>query len=117
MGASRTTPPKSSAQPAGAHVALLRGINVGGRKLLPMKDLARLFEGTGCRDVSTYIQSGNVIFRAGAPLLAKLPATLERAIADRFGLRVPVVIRSAAELQRLARDNPFLTAGAKIESL
>jgi hypothetical protein len=51
---------------AGIHVALLRGINVGGRNKLPMKSLAALFAEVGCDDVQTYIQSGNVVFRASA---------------------------------------------------
>ena len=46
------------------HVALLRGINVGGKNPLPMKDLAQMFAGAGCANVRTYIQSGNVIFEA-----------------------------------------------------
>ena len=51
------------------HVALLRGINVGGKNVLPMKDLAEMFADAGCTNVRTYIQSGNVIFEApaGAP--------------------------------------------------
>ena len=49
----------------GANVALLRGINVGGRNKLPMADLAAMFREEGCDDVRTYIQSGNVVFRAG----------------------------------------------------
>jgi uncharacterized protein (DUF1697 family) len=102
---------------AEAHVALLRGINVGGKNLLPMKELVQLFDAAGCRNPSTYIQSGNVIFDAAPSMVARLSATLERAIADRFGLRVPVVLRSAAELERLARANPFLTGRAEIDSL
>ena len=47
------------------HVALLRGINVGGKNLLPMQHLARMFQDAGCDEVRTYIQSGNVIFKAG----------------------------------------------------
>ena len=48
----------------GFHIALLRGINVGGKNILPMKDLVTIFSGAGCGDVRTYIQSGNVVFRA-----------------------------------------------------
>lgn len=67
------------------HVALLRGINVGGKNIVPMKDLAALFEAAGCRDVTTYIQSGNVIFTAPASVLKKLPATVSNGLADFLG--------------------------------
>lgn len=96
----------------GAYVALLRGINVGGRNLLPMKDLNALFVAAGCDDVATYIQSGNVIFRADPALAARLPDAVEKSVLDRFGFRVPVVIRTGADLERVARSNPFLVAEA-----
>ncbi len=56
-------------------MALLRGVNVGGKNLLPMKDLSRLFEEAGCANVRTYIQSGNVLFSASPAKAAKLPGT------------------------------------------
>ena len=58
------------------HVALLRGVNVGGKNMLPMKNLAAMFATAGCRDVATYIQSGNVVFNAPAAVLKKLPAAI-----------------------------------------
>ena len=79
-------------------VAFLRGINVGGNKLLPMKGLAELCTAAGCGDVQTYIQSGNVVFSAPKPLLAKFPAVLAAAILKKFKFEVPVVVRSAEEL-------------------
>ncbi len=91
------------------HAALLRGINVGGKNMLPMKDLAEMFVKAGCRDVVTYIQSGNVVFSAPAVVLKKLPQTISLAIAERFGHRVPVVIRSRDDLAVVVRNNPFLT--------
>ena len=94
------------------HVALLRGINVGGKNPLPMKDLTAMFVAAGCREVVTYIQSGNVVFEASAALATKVSAVIERAIATRHGHRVPVVMRSAVELAAVARDNPFLSKGA-----
>lgn len=90
------------------HAALLRGINVGGKNMLPMKDLAELFTKAGCRDVVTYIQSGNVVFEAPAAILKKLPQTIAQKIADQFGHTVPVVIRSHEELAAVIRDNPYL---------
>ena len=99
------------------HVALLRGINVGGKNMLPMKDLAAMFTNAGCASVSTYIQSGNVVFEASPALSRRVPALIEKVIADRFGYQVPVVTRSGAELGKIVRGNPFLEAGADIGTL
>jgi uncharacterized protein (DUF1697 family) len=91
-----------------AHVALLRGINVGGKNSLPMKVLAAMFVKSGCEDVSTYIQSGNVIFRAESALAEKLPGVIGAAIKKRFGFEPPMVLRSRDELRKVADGNPFL---------
>jgi len=93
---------------ATAHVALLRGINVGGKNGLPMQSLRALFADAGCSDVRTYIQSGNVIFRASPSLARRIPAVIEQAISDQFGLRVPVVTRTTAGLRDVVIGNPFL---------
>lgn len=90
------------------HVALLRGVNVGGRNRLPMKDLAAMFAALECRDVATYIQSGNVVFRAPAATVRDLPVQLTRRLAKQLGIDVPVVLRSARELDGVVRGNPFL---------
>jgi len=87
-------------------IALLRGINVGGRNKLPMKELAALFTASGCADVRTYIQSGNVLFRAERA--GRIAERIAADIAQRFGYRVPVVVRAAAELRRVVDGNPFL---------
>jgi len=89
------------------HVALLRGINVGGKNILSMKDLARMFGEAKCTNVFTYIQSGNVIFEtsAGPEKIAELvQAKIER----QFGYRVPMVLRTREQLLKTIRDNPFL---------
>ena len=95
------------------HVALLRGINVGGKNMLPMKELADIFAKAGCADVTTYIQSGNVLFSADSKVVAGLAATISHQIEQRFGLRIPVVLRSAAELTAAIQNNPFLRADAE----
>jgi len=91
------------------HVALLRGINVGGKNRLPMKSLSALFTDARCTDVQTYVQSGNVTFGATPSLARRIPAVIENAIADQFGLRVPIVTRTAAELHAAAKGNPFVS--------
>jgi len=103
--------------PLPTHVALLRGINVGGRNLLPMKELVQLFETAGCVDVATYIQSGNVVFSTPAARLAGFEAAMAAAIEKRFGLKVPVVLRSAQELAAVLKRNPFLARGPDPKAL
>ncbi|MGH9694219.1 MAG: DUF1697 domain-containing protein, partial [Bryobacteraceae bacterium] len=94
---------------ASIHLALLRGINVGGKNCLPMKDLAEIFAQAGCADVRTYIQSGNVVFRATPAVAEPLSARITELIARRFGYKIPVVLRTAAQLSAAIRDNPFLS--------
>ena len=64
---------------AGDLSALLRGVNVGGKNKLPMKDLAEMFSTAGCKEVRTFIQSGNVVFKAPASLAKKVPGLARRA--------------------------------------
>jgi uncharacterized protein (DUF1697 family) len=94
------------------HIALLRGINVGGKNVLPMKALAAMFADIGCTDVRTYIQSGNVVYRAGTSLAGRVPDLVSRAIQKTAGLTVPVVTRTSDDLHDVARRNPFLHPGA-----
>jgi uncharacterized protein (DUF1697 family) len=88
-------------------VALLRAINVGGRNGLPMKTLVEMFESLGCRNVRTYIQSGNVVFEASDTLHRRLPKAVTEAIQKQCGFSVPVVTRSEAELATVARAHAF----------
>lgn len=99
------------------HVALLRGVNVGGKNVLPMKDLAALFAEAGCGDVRTYIQSGNVVFTAKTAIARRVPDQIAKAISRDFGLTVPVVTRTADELRRVVKANPFLRAGVDAKEL
>lgn len=95
----------------GRRVALCRGVNVNGRRLA-MTDLAAAFERAGCREVETYIQSGNVVFAGGEPAEDRLVARLRAAITEASGLDVPLVVRTAAELAAVVSDNPFLAGPA-----
>jgi uncharacterized protein (DUF1697 family) len=106
----KPTPSRSSALPI--HVALLRGINVGGKNKLPMAELVQLFTAAGCAQVQTYIQSGNVVFAASPATAQRVPAKVSAAIAARLGLRVPIVLRRADELRAVVARNPLLKAGA-----
>ena len=99
------------------HVALLRGVNVGGKNMLPMKALVEMFAAAGCAEVTTYIQSGNVVFCAEDKLAKTLGGVIALQIEKQFGLKVPVVLRTAAELEAVVRGNPFLKAGVAEEML
>jgi uncharacterized protein (DUF1697 family) len=92
---------------------MLRGINVTGHNRIRMEDLRALVAGLGHSDVSTYIQSGNVIFRGpeGADP-ATIARGLEAAIAAELGLDVAVLLRSREELAAVTGSNPFLAGGA-----
>ena len=94
-------------------LALLRGVNLAGRNRVSMPELRSALESLGLEDVVTYIQSGNVVFRSGsAGGRQKLPAAIEGAIAERFGIDVIVMLRTPAELAKVAAGNPFLHGGA-----
>lgn len=94
------------------YVALLRGINVGGNRILPMKDLTAIFTGLGCADVQTFIQSGNVVFSASAALAKGLPAQAHKAIEAKSGFSVPIALRSATEMAAIVKGNPYAKSAA-----
>ncbi len=90
-------------------VAILRGINVGGKRKILMTDLKELFKELGFSDIVTYIQSGNVIFNVNRPINnLELATTIESAISDKFGFDVPVIVRTHDEIQEILTSNPFL---------
>jgi uncharacterized protein (DUF1697 family) len=102
-----------SAKAAETFVALLRGINVGGKNKLPMKELIALFEGAGCVDVRHYIQSGNLVFGASAALAKRVSTLLPASIEREFALKVPVVVRSRGELRAVAKAHPLVDVGVE----
>ena len=83
------------------YVALLRGINVGGNNIVSMKALKQSFEQLGFKDVSTYINSGNVLFRTKAADARKLESKIDRMLAQEYLLQGGTVVRSHAEMSRL----------------
>jgi uncharacterized protein (DUF1697 family) len=102
---------------AATHLALLRGINVGGKNKLPMNVLVDLFLESGCKDVQTYIQSGNVTFTASKSALVRVADQVTARIAERFGYRTPVILRTLEQLRDVTLHNPFLDKGAAPEAL
>ncbi len=88
------------------HVALLRGINVGGANKVPMADLKRVFEQLGHRDVATYINSGNVLFDAEGHDEIALATHAEDALETEFGFRPRVLVRTGSDIQAIAQAIP-----------
>lgn len=88
-----------------ACVALLRGINVGGHNKLPMAEFRALLEELGCRNVATYIQSGNALFEHDA--IDGLSGCISDAIEKKFGFRPPILLIGANDFTRVVDENPF----------
>jgi uncharacterized protein (DUF1697 family) len=98
-------------------IALFRGINVGGRNSLPMKELVALIEELGCRNVRTYIQSGNAVFECGEGESARLAERISAAIGKRRGFEPSVLLLSIGEFEKAMRRNPFPEAETDPKSL
>ena len=95
-----------------SYVALLRGVNVGGNKMVAMADLRTMLEALGFQDAKTLLQSGNAVFRGAAKSPAKLEQLLEAEAKKRLGLTCDVHVRTAEELRAAIDANP-LEAEAK----
>jgi uncharacterized protein (DUF1697 family) len=91
-----------------SYIALLRGINVSGHKTIRMELLRGCFEEVGCQNVQTYVQSGNVVFEAKEEAAVGLGEEIGKRILRNFGFPVPVLLRTAKEMERIAQDNPFV---------
>ena len=92
----------------GPYLALLRGINVGGKNRILMTHLSEMFVKSGCKNVRTFIQSGNVIFDGSAKMSREVPSLVAEQITEALGYKTPVVLRSLLELEEAVNSNPFL---------
>jgi uncharacterized protein (DUF1697 family) len=92
-------------------VALLRGVNLGGHHCVKMESLRALYERLGFSDVSTYIQSGNVVFSAAPKQLDGAIARIERAFTEEFGFAAPTALRTTAEMREVIARSPFTGRG------
>ena len=100
------------------HLALLRGINVGGKNKLLMTSLVELFSEAGCKNVRTFIQSGNVVFTASPTTAARVADRVTSAIAVRFGYRTPVIVRTVENDSRdVSLNNPYVKSGIAPDQL
>lgn len=91
------------------YIAILRGINVGTGRKVPMADLRKLCESLGLQQVQSYIQSGNLVFELSNPEpIPELEARLQKAFSEAFGFEIPVLIRTSEEWTNSIAKNPFL---------
>jgi uncharacterized protein (DUF1697 family) len=88
------------------YLALLRGINVGGNNLISMAELRLCLEDAGYKNVSTYIQSGNVLLESQARNLTRLTSSIEALLSAQFGYTALIVLVSADQLERVIQDAP-----------
>lgn len=98
------------------HVALFRGINVGGKHILPMQDLRELLAELGCEDIQTYIQSGNAVFSTTADVKT-LSDNIRASIDEKFGFAPQVLVLTANQFRDVAAANPFANAEADPKTL
>jgi uncharacterized protein (DUF1697 family) len=89
-------------------IALLRGINVGGTRKVPMEELRAVAKKIGLSDIATYIQSGNLLFTCKS--IDEVGSRLEKAIEKHFGFAVPIIVRTAAQWAHYASGSPFADA-------
>ena len=89
------------------YIAFFRGINVGGRNMLPMKDLVTILQGLGSQDIRTYIQSGNAVFRTRENDIARLSRRISATINQRRGFEPHVLLLALEDLERTIGENPF----------
>jgi uncharacterized protein (DUF1697 family) len=90
------------------YIALLRGINVGGHKKMPMAELRELLSNAGFKNVQTYIQSGNVIFQTSESSIKNIEDIIQKAIITHFGFDVSIIVKTPKDLQRIFDACPFL---------
>lgn len=99
------------------HIALFRGINVGGHNILPMKDLKVILEKLGAKNVTTYIQSGNVVFQSKQSDRLKLSQAISGAIDKNHGFAPQVLLLSPEDLKAAIAANPFPEAEPEPKTL
>ena len=89
------------------YIAFLRGINVGGHKKIPMAELRLLLAEVGLNNVKTYIQSGNIVFESTIKSTITLAKLIQNSIEEKFGFKVPALVKMAKELEQIFLSNPY----------
>ena len=88
-------------------IVLLKGINVGGHKKVPMSELRELLSKAGFKNVKTYIQSGNIILQSSEKKQINIEETIKKSILDHFGFEVSVLAKTRSDLKRIFDHSPF----------
>lgn len=99
------------------YIALFRGINVGGKNVLPMRDLISLLESLGSRKVDTYIQSGNAVFQSEEADASLLSSKISAAIAEKYAFEPRVLLLEPGDMEKIIEANPFPEAETEPKSL
>lgn len=89
------------------YIVLLRGINVSGQKIIKMPQLKAMLEALGFSEVSTYIQSGNIVLKSALPMSAEVAQIIKEGILQTFGFDVPVLAKTLPELEEIILQSPF----------
>jgi len=90
------------------YVAVLRGINVSGQRIIAMKDLKSLFQKAGFENVMTYIQSGNIVFGSTETSPKKIEKSIGNMIQEHYSFDVPVLVVSEEEMKKIYTNNPYI---------
>jgi uncharacterized protein (DUF1697 family) len=98
-------------------IVLLRGINVGGSNIVPMKQLAEMLHSCGCQNVHTYIQSGNVLLQHGESNAQVLSNQIAEEMLKKFGFRPQILLLTLAQFEQAAANNPFANAQSEPKTL
>ena len=96
------------------YIALLRGINVSGQKMIKMAELKTLLQEQGFTSVETYIQSGNIVFKSQNTDQEKIKKIIQNAVFTEFGFHVPTQILESSTLEKVFTNNPFIKQNAEI---
>ena len=97
------------------YISLLRGINVSGQKKIKMADLKALYESLGFKNVQTYIQSGNVIFKDQQENISDLISQIEQKIQNEYAYQVNLFVYKPADFQFITENNPFLESDPELD--
>lgn len=89
------------------YISLLRGVNVSGQKLIRMEHLRQMYEEQGFADVCTYLQSGNVVFKAGGCTADDAAQKIAAAIKKTFGFETKVIVMETEKFRQIIENNPF----------
>lgn len=99
------------------YIALLKGINVGGHKKILMADLKLLLKNCGYKNITTYIQSGNIIFETTETNKQEIVSIIGNAIQQKYGFEVPIILKTVEEYKQAVANNPFYKNNKDINTL